>query len=46
MVRGAYSEATAMARQALAIRRQVLGEGHPDTATSLDNLALLLQAAG
>ena len=30
--------------QALAIRREVLGEKHPDTARSLNNLGYLLQA--
>ena len=32
--------------QALAIRREVLGEKHPDTAASLNNLGLLLQDMG
>jgi tetratricopeptide (TPR) repeat protein len=32
--------------QALAIYREVLGEKHPDTATSLNNLGMLLQAMG
>jgi len=32
---GKYAEAVPAARQALAIRRAVLGERHPDTATSL-----------
>ncbi len=32
--------------QALAIRRQALGETHPDTATSLNNLGALLKAMG
>jgi hypothetical protein len=32
--------------QALEIRRRVLGDDHPNTATSLDNLGLLLQAMG
>ncbi|MCX6050734.1 MAG: tetratricopeptide repeat protein [Chloroflexi bacterium] len=32
--------------QALTIRRQVLGEEHPDTASSLNNLGNLLQAQG
>ncbi len=32
--------------RALAIREKALGPEHPDTATSLNNLALLLQAQG
>jgi tetratricopeptide (TPR) repeat protein len=36
----------AKAREALAIRQKVLGPEHPDTATSLNNLGLLLQAQG
>jgi tetratricopeptide (TPR) repeat protein len=32
--------------RALAIREPVLGSDHPDTAASLNNLALLLQAQG
>ena len=34
-----YGEATTLYREALAIREQQLGEEHPDTATSLVNLA-------
>jgi hypothetical protein len=33
-------------REALAVRQKVLGPEHPDTATSLDNLAGLLSAQG
>ena len=33
-----------MHEDALAIRRKVLGDEHPDVAQSLNNLALLLQA--
>jgi CHAT domain-containing protein/tetratricopeptide (TPR) repeat protein len=43
---GKYAEAAAAARQALGIRRQVLGERHPDTAHSLNNLAEPLRAQG
>jgi CHAT domain-containing protein/tetratricopeptide (TPR) repeat protein len=43
---GKYAEGAAVARQALNIRKQVLGERHPLTAQSLNNLAMLLQAQG
>ncbi|WP_200867669.1 tetratricopeptide repeat protein [Acidithiobacillus thiooxidans] len=33
-------------RRALEVREKVLGQEHPDTATSLNNLAGLLQAQG
>ena len=33
-------------QEALAIRRQALGEKHPSTATSLNNLGSLIQAMG
>jgi tetratricopeptide (TPR) repeat protein len=38
-----YAEAQPLLERALAIREKVLGPGHPDTATSLENLALLFQ---
>ena len=41
-----YAGARPYYEQALAIRRKVLGEEHPDTATSLDNLGSLLQDMG
>ena len=43
---GRYREATAKARQALAIRKRVQGKEHPATAQSLNNLAELLKAQG
>jgi tetratricopeptide (TPR) repeat protein len=41
-----YQAAEEKHRQALAIRRQVLGEEHPFTATSYNNLAMSLKAQG
>jgi Tfp pilus assembly protein PilF len=43
---GQYAEARRYYERALAIREQVLGPEHPDTATSLNNLGALLQAQG
>ena len=43
---GRYAEAEPLCRRALAICEQALGPDHPDTATSLNNLAELLQAQG
>jgi tetratricopeptide (TPR) repeat protein len=43
---GRYAEAIPAAHQALAIRQAVLGERHPDTARSLNDLAGLLEAQG
>ena len=42
----AYAAARPLFERALAIREKVLGPEHPDTATSLNNLAGLLQAQG
>ena len=44
--RAAYSEARPLYERALAIREKVLGPEHPDTAMSLNNLAVLLQDQG
>jgi hypothetical protein len=40
--RGAYDEAAATYRSALAVRKRALGEDHADTASSMNNLALCL----
>ena len=44
--RAAYSRARPLYERALAISEKALGPKHPDTATNLNNLALLLQAQG
>ena len=41
-----YEEAERLNRQALEISRETLGEGHPDYATRLNNLAGLLAVTG
>ena len=43
---GNYAAAEPLYRRALAIREKALGPDHPDVATSLNNLALLLQKKG
>ncbi|NJL62515.1 MAG: tetratricopeptide repeat protein, partial [Methylacidiphilales bacterium] len=43
---GRYDEAEPMFNQALQIRLKVLGEEHPDTAASLNNLAALYKSQG
>jgi CHAT domain-containing protein len=43
---GRYSEAEPIYKQALAIRKAQLGDNHPDTATSLNNLAALYRFQG
>ena len=40
--RGAFDEAASTYRLALAARKKALGEGHPDTAACMNNLALCL----
>jgi Tetratricopeptide repeat len=45
-VQGDYTAARPLLERALAIREQHLGAGHPDTAVSLNDLALLLQDQG
>jgi tetratricopeptide (TPR) repeat protein len=44
--RGQFGLAEPLYRQAMAIRRQCLGEQHPDFATSLNNLAALYRSTG
>ncbi|KAL9577476.1 MAG: hypothetical protein Q9203_007445, partial [Teloschistes exilis] len=43
---GSYDNAEQMDRQALESREKVLGKEHPDTLTSVSNLALVLQYQG
>jgi tetratricopeptide (TPR) repeat protein len=45
-VMGNYDGARLLYERALLIRKQVLGPDHPSTATSLNNLAVLLQLTG
>jgi tetratricopeptide (TPR) repeat protein len=42
----AYAESRPLYERALAIREESLGPEHPNTAASLNNLAVLLQAQG
>ncbi|MBD2675739.1 tetratricopeptide repeat protein, partial [Aphanizomenon flos-aquae FACHB-1416] len=41
-----YKEAEPLYQQALALRQKLLGDDHPDVATSLNNLALLYYSQG
>jgi tetratricopeptide (TPR) repeat protein len=41
---GEYAKAEPLYQEALRIRRKVLGSEHPDTALSLNNLAVLYQS--
>ena len=43
---GNYTEAAALAQKQLEIRRKLLGDEHPDVASSLNNLASFLNAKG
>src|SRR5262249_12143875 len=45
-ITGNYGKAAPLYERALAIRQKVFGEQHPDTATSLNNLANLYQSMG
>jgi len=44
--RGAYASARTLNERALELRRRVLGPEHPKTLTSMNNLAVTLQAQG
>ena len=46
VIQGENAEAKPFLEQALAIREEVLGISHPDYATSLNNLAVLLEDRG
>ena len=39
--RGGYDDVDKMLMRAINVRRRVLGQEHPDTLTSMDNLALM-----
>jgi len=43
---GEHATALPLAQQALQLRKDVLGENHPDYATSLNTLAMLYYAGG
>ena len=43
---GKYKEAEPLYQQALALRQKLLGDDHPDVATSLNNLASLYYSQG
>jgi len=43
---GDYESAEPLYRKSLAMRRNILGDEHPDVATSMNNLGLLLQIVG
>ena len=45
-IQGKYKQAEPLYIQALELRKQLLGENHPDTATSLNNLAQLYNNQG
>ena len=43
---GKLGEAEPLYRETLAARRETLGDRHPDTLTSISNMAVLLKAQG
>ena len=43
---GRYGEAEPLLAEALALRRETLGEAHPDTLHSINNMAFLYQRQG
>jgi tetratricopeptide (TPR) repeat protein len=44
--RAQYAEAALLFQEDLSVRREILGEAHPDTAASYNNLAVTLRAQG
>ena len=40
-IQGKYDQAISLHEEALAIRRKALGNGHPDVAQSLNNIAVV-----
>jgi tetratricopeptide (TPR) repeat protein len=46
VLKGRYSEAEPLYQQALALRQKLLGDEHPDVATSFNNLAALYESQG
>ena len=46
IARGDHAGAEPLLKRALAVRRQVLGSAHPDTAESLQDYAALLRTMG
>ena len=43
---GKYDEAEPLLREALKVRRETLGDRHPDTLISINNLGMLLKDQG
>ena len=46
LLQGRYAEAEPLYKQALLLRQELLGDRHPDVATSLNNLAMLYSSQG
>jgi tetratricopeptide (TPR) repeat protein len=45
-ISGKYAEAEGMHRQTLELKEKVLGQEHPSTLSSMNNLALVLRSQG